>query len=230
MEIIFKESTQSTNEDAKALPENADHIAICAKTQTGGHGRLGRKWISPAGNLYVSFCIRLDGLASAGNYSFLSAVALAQTLESFGLKPLCKWPNDLLIDGKKVSGILLETDGKSRLIAGIGVNLLPVDAKSLMYPVTSLASEGVTSTPQEVLNRLIERFEALEKQPFSTVLEEWQRRAYGLGQPITVNLPTGKLQGTFYGLDKNGVLLLKCGQQIVKITAGDVFFGEQGKK
>ena len=99
-----------------------------------------------------------------------------------------------------------------------------------MYPVTSLASEGVTSTPQEVLSRLIERFEALEKQPFSTVLEEWQRRAYGLGQSITVNLPTGKLQGTFYGLDKNGVLLLKCGQQIVKITAGDVFFGEQGKK
>ena len=230
MEVIFKETTLSTNEDVKALPENADHIAVCAKTQTGGHGRLGRKWISPAGNLYVSFCIRLDSLASAGNYSFLSAVALAQTLESFGLKPQCKWPNDLLIDGKKISGILLETDGKNRLIAGIGVNLLPVSAENLLYPVTSLKNEGVDATPRDVLNRLIKCFEALEKQPFSAVLDEWRSRAYGLGQPATVNLPTGKMQGTFYGLDKNGVLLLKCGQQIVKITAGDVFFGEQGKK
>ena len=170
MEIIFKESTQSTNEDAKALPENADHIAVCAKTQTGGHGRLGRKWISPAGNLYVSFCIRLDNLAAAGNYSFLSAVALAQALESFGLKPQCKWPNDLLIDGKKVSGILLETDGKSRLIVGIGVNLLPVEAENLLYPVTSLANEGVETTPREVLSRLVECFEAFEKLPFSARL------------------------------------------------------------
>lgn len=230
MEIIYKESTQSTNEDVKALPENADHVAICAKTQSGGHGRLGRKWLSPAGNLYVSFCIRLDNLAAAGNYSFLSAVALAQALESFGLKPQCKWPNDLLIDGKKVSGILLETDGKSRLIVGIGVNLLPVEAENLLYPVTSLANEGVETTPREVLSRLVECFEALEKLPFSAVLDGWRQRAYGLGQPITVNLPTGKVQGTFYGLDNDGVLLLKCGQQIMRITAGDVFFGEQGKK
>ena len=230
MEVIFKDSTQSTNEDAKALPENADHVAVCAKTQTGGHGRLGRKWLSPAGNLYVSFCIRLDSLASAGNYSFLSAAALAQTLESFGLPPRCTWPNDLLIDGKKVSGILLETDGKNRLVVGIGVNLLPVEAENLLYPVTSLANEGVDTTPREVLSRLVERFEALEKMPFSAVLDSWRQRAYGLGQPITVNLPAGKIQGTFYGLDNDGVLLLKCGQQIMRITAGDVFFGEQGKK
>ncbi len=230
MEVIFKDSTQSTNEDAKALPENADHVAVCAKTQTGGHGRLGRKWLSPAGNLYVSFCIRLDSLASAGNYSFLSAAALAQTLENFGLHPRCKWPNDLLIDGKKVSGILLETDGKNRLVVGIGVNLLPVEAENLLYPVTSLANEGVDTTPREVLSRLVERFEALEKMPFSAVLDSWRQRAYGLGQPITVNLPAGKIQGTFYGLDNDGVLLLKCGQQIMRITAGDVFFGEQGKK
>ena len=128
--LIFKKETVSTNEDVRCLPAGADKTVVCAEVQTGGRGRMGRRWVSPEGNLYVSLCFELGALREAEIYSFLSAVALAGAFEQvcpeIGVK--CKWPNDLLIGGKKVSGILLETDGVGRLIVGIGVNVVSVPA------------------------------------------------------------------------------------------------------
>lgn len=233
--LIEKEETDSTNEDVKKLPPGSDKTAVCARIQTGGRGRMGRRWVSPAGNLYVSFCLEPVGLAQAGLYSFVAAVALTQAIEKLcpGLRVSCKWPNDLLINGKKVTGILLETNGVDRLIVGIGVNLAPVDERQMLYPVTSLRGEGFHIERAQMLEALLNCFDGWQKclQTLGSgpVLEVWKQKACGIGGPVTVNLPDRQLKGTFYGLDQDGCFLLNKEGEILKITAGDVFFGQTGK-
>ena len=229
--LISKQETFSTNEDVKALPAGSDKTAVCAELQTGGRGRMGRRWVSPKGNLYVSVCVELGSLREAEIYSFLSALALAEAIEDVcaGLEIKCKWPNDLMIDGKKVSGILLETDGVGRLIAGIGVNIAAFPESGMLYPVTSLTACGYPVTREAVLEALLRHFDFWQKKLKSDgkapLLEAWLKRAYGLGGKITVNLPDKRLEGTFDGLDKDGRLLLNKDGERIKITAGDVFFG-----
>ena len=229
--LILKRETSSTNEDVMALPAGYDKTAVCAEIQTGGRGRMGRRWVSPEGNLYVSFCVELQNLREAEIYSFLSAVALAEAIEDVctGMEIKCKWPNDLLVDGKKVSGILLETDGVGRLVAGIGVNIAAFPESGTLYPVTSLTGCGHAVTRENVLEALLKRFDfwrnEFENKGKTPVLEAWLKRAYGLGGKITVNLPDKRLEGTFDGLDKDGRLLLNKDGEIIAITAGDVFFG-----
>ncbi len=233
--LIEKEETDSTNEDVKKLPPGSDKTAVCACIQTGGHGRMGRRWISPAGNLYVSLCLEKIPPAQAGIYSFLAAVALMQAIEKLcpGLQMHCKWPNDLLINGKKVTGILLETDGVDRLIVGIGVNLIPIDESRLLYPVTSLRQEGFDVDKTDLLEALLESFGQwqirLKTQGKEPVLSAWKRKACGIGGSVTVNLPDRQLRGTFYGLDQDGCFLLNKEGEILKITAGDIFFGRTEK-
>ena len=229
--LIVKEETTSTNEDVKNLPAGSDKTAICAAIQTVGRGRMGRRWISPKGNLYVSVCVELESLRQAEIYSFLSAVALASAIEDVcpGIGIKCKWPNDLLINGKKVSGILLETDGVGRLISGMGVNIVKFPEDKMLYPVTSLEACGFEVTREQVLERLLywfdfwqKRFQSEGKTP---VLEAWKQRAYGIGEHITVNLPDKRLEGTFDGLDKDGYLLLNKEGKQIRVATGDVFFG-----
>ena len=234
--LIAKNETVSTNEDVKALPSGSDKVAVCAETQTGGRGRMGRRWISPKGNLYVSICLDLGGLRQAEIYSFLSAAALACAIEKVcsGIEVKCKWPNDLLVDGRKVSGILLETDGVGRLIVGIGVNIMDCPEEQMLYPVTSLAKCGFRVTREMVLEELLRQFDFWQKRlndedGKSAVLNAWKRKAYGIGKKIVVNLPDKREEGTFDGLDNDGCLLLNNGGEIIKVTAGDVFFGSAGR-
>ena len=233
--LIEKAETDSTNEDVKKLPAGSDKTVVCARIQTGGRGRMGRHWVCREGNLYVSFCVEPIRLIQAGMYSFLTAVALMQAMEELcpGLSVCCKWPNDLLIDGKKVSGILLETNGSDRLIVGIGVNLMPVDESRMLYPVTSLRQEGFDLQRGQLLEILLDRFDFWQKcyqtEGAEPILKTWRQKAYGMGKMVTVNLPDRREQGTFYGLDQDGCLLLNKDEKIIKITAGDVFFGQTGK-
>lgn len=230
--LIEKKETASTNADAKALPSGSDKTAVVADTQTGGRGRLGRPWVSPAGNLYVSICLEKIPLMRAGMYSFLTAVSLAEAMErlcpDIGVE--CKWPNDLLAAGKKISGILLETDGTDRLIAGVGVNIVSFPDSGMLYRATSLQNEGFAVTRDQMLESFLQSFarwdDELKTNGSGRLLDAWKEKAHGIGGPVTVNLPNRKLRGTFYGLDKDGCLLLNKDGEIVKITAGDVFFGD----
>ena len=232
--LLEKKETTSTNDEVKNLPVGSNKTAVCAETQTGGRGRMGRRWVSPKGNLYVSFCLEPIRLEHAGIYSFLSALALAQAIEKLcpSLTIKCKWPNDLLLDGKKISGILLETNGVDRMIAGIGVNLVAFPTENMLYPVTSLAAEGYSISVPQMLESLMERFDfwntQIRKQGIKTLLDAWLEKAYGVGGPITVNLANRRIEGVFYGLDQEGCLLLNKDGEIIKITAGDVFFGQTG--
>ena len=231
--LIEKNETVSTNADAKNLPSGSGGTVIVADVQTGGRGRLGRSWASPAGNLYVSICLEKVPLARAGMYSFLTAVSLMQAMERLcsGIGVQCKWPNDLLVGGKKISGILLETDGADRLVAGVGVNIVSFPDSGMLYQATSLKNEGYSVTRDQMLESFLQSFAQwdaeLKTNGSGRLLDAWQEKAYGVGGPITVNLPNRKMSGTFYGLDKDGCLLLNKNGEIVKITAGDVFFGDQ---
>lgn len=233
--LISLKETSSTNEEAGRLPEGSDNIAVQACVQTSGRGRMRRQWSSPAGNLYVSLCLTLPELKDAGFYSFITAVSLAGALKEIrpGLEVKCKWPNDLLVGGKKISGILLETDGRRKLVIGIGVNLVSSPSENVLYPVTSLAQEGVNTDVSSVLSALVRCFDGwrkrFEKEGPAPVLKAWEENACGIGKPIAVNLPDKRLEGTFYGLDKDGCLLLNMDDEIIRITAGDVFFGTAGK-
>lgn len=234
--LIVKRETQSTNEDVKNLPAGSDKTAICAETQTGGRGRMGRRWVSPKGNLFVSFCLELGTLNQAEIYSFLSAIALIGAMENVcpGIEIKCKWPNDLLVEGEKISGILLETDGVGRLIVGIGVNIVAFPEDKMLYPTTSLAAHGFSVTKETLLEELLRQFDLWQKRLYdegkAPVLDAWRQKAYGVGKPIVAHLPDRNVEGVFSGLDNDGRLLLNTNGEIIKITTGDVFFGSAGKK
>ena len=145
-----------------------------------------------------------------------------------------KWPNDILIAGKKCCGILLEgealADGRYALVIGCGTNVAHAPDHGL-YPVTSLRAEGATVSTEELFAHLFRSMgEVLNVwnrgQGIAAIIEEWRSAAGGIGQKITVNLPDRSLSGRFEGIDGDGRLMLDDGSgTILRIAAGDVFFG-----
>ncbi len=236
---VALETVDSTNEEVKRRAEQgeAEGLAITALRQTAGRGRRGRAWESPEGNLFVSLLLRPKrSPLEAATLSFLSCLAMAEAVEQvapqLGPKLACKWPNDLLLNGGKLCGILLESrntpaGGVDYLVIGIGVNLVyhPADTP---YPATSLAAEGVTVTREDFLAALLDCidvwYERWSREGFAPVREAWLKRALGLGQQIVVRLQDSELRGRFKALDDTGALLLETADGGTRIvTAGDVF-------
>lgn len=197
-----------------------------ARRQTAGRGRMGRGWQSPEGNLAASCLIRLRaGEGAPAELGFVAALAVHDVVTALAPDaPLeLKWPNDLLLDGGKLSGILLEREGDT-LILGIGVNL----AAAPDVPgrrTAALAGAGVAVSPEAFLDRLAPAFEARRKQwaadGFPPVAADWLARAHPVGTPLVVG---GQgLRGRFAGLGPDGALLLD-GEDGVRhvIRAGDV--------
>jgi len=208
--LIAYESVSSTNDEAKRLArdEGAVHgTLVWSLKQHAGRGRRGRSWSSPEGNLYASLVLRPScSPATAAQLSFVTAGALADAVQPVlpEAECRCKWPNDLLIDGAKAAGILLESEtdmagGLEWLVLGIGVNVqhFPADAG---YPATSLQNEGARVTdPGLVLVRFIQSFhtwyQVWEKDGFEPIREGWLQYARGLGHPVTVRLEQSTLSG-----------------------------------
>ena len=235
--LIAYETIGSTNDEAKRLARDgaAEGLVIRADRQTSGRGRRGRTWVSPPGNLYSSTLLRPDcRAATAAQLGFVAALgvagAIGELAPAIGLR--CKWPNDLLANGKKVSGILLETemvagDRPDFVVLGVGVNLAS-SPRDTPYPATSLAEEGAASiAPPAMLAAFIRHFAewlALwRKDGFGPVRETWLGRAMGLGQPIQVRLERDTLDGRFLDLDDDGALLLGTPNGSRRIAAGEVF-------
>ena len=217
-EIKQFNSLVSTNVTARDYPAGT---IVMAETQTGGRGRYGRVWQSPRGNLYVSFVF--ESKPERDMYlSFLTGLALAESLPEFNVR--LKWPNDVLLDGKKVAGILLESVG-NKIIVGIGVNLVSHPDKNMLYPASNL---GGRLTPIGLVKRLIIQYNALldvfEKKGFKKIRNRWLDLAVGVGETISVHLPNEEVIGTFKGISDEGALRLKLKKTERLITAGDVFF------
>lgn len=242
--LVELESIDSTNAEAKRLAEQGapDCTVVWAKRQTAGRGRRGRTWVSEDGNLYFSILLRMPyPMEVMSQLSFVAANAVADAVQvaaTRGAFVNVKWPNDVLLEGRKVAGILLEgepdlkTGAFKWLVLGIGVNIASHPAlEEGMYPATSLAAQGVEGEGLDVtlmLDTLTKRFLAglatWRNLGFGPIRRHWLARAKGLGGPVTVRLPNEQVQGVFGALDEKGALVLHLdGQPNRLITAGDVF-------
>jgi BirA family transcriptional regulator, biotin operon repressor / biotin---[acetyl-CoA-carboxylase] ligase len=234
------EEIGSTNDEAKRLAEQgaAHGTIITAKRQTAGRGRRGRVWVSPEGNLHLSAIMRpAAGIETAAQLSFVAALAVGETMWSFlaeGVTLRYKWPNDVLLNGAKASGLLLETASVAEgsvgwVVIGVGINVAyyPEDVP---YPATSLAAQGARgATVTEVTRRFVARlagwYDRWQEAGFGPVREAWLAKAAGLGKEIEVRLSNETIAGRFERLDSDGALILTLpGGASRRITSGDVFF------
>ena len=228
----------STNDEAMARARAGDpgHLWIVAEAQTGGRGRQGRVWSSPPGNLYASLLL-IDPAppGRAPELGFVAGVALHEALTA-ALGPddrlALKWPNDILHDDAKLSGMLLEgaltPDGRFAVVIGMGVNCRSHPATT-PYRAVDLAEIGTTlADPRDIFERLaaaMARWLAIWSagEGFAAVRERWLAHAAGLGRDIAVATPTQKLHGRFETIDAQGRLVLATGAGRAVIEAGDVF-------
>jgi BirA family biotin operon repressor/biotin-[acetyl-CoA-carboxylase] ligase len=234
-EVASIDSTNAALRERAAAGE-AQGLVLRADEQTSGRGRRGRGWDSPAGNLYVSLLLRPDCKPAEGaTVGFVAAVALGRVLRDLApADVLHKWPNDLLIDGKKMTGVLLEAgtkpDGRlDWLVLGMGVNIRSHPDTGI-YPTTDLvASGGPSITPQDLLKRFLAVFgpfyDAWEAGGFKAIRADWLAFAAGIGERVVARLEREEVAGNFTDLDPDGALImqLESGQQR-RIAAGDIFF------
>jgi len=227
-------------EAAARAPSLAGPTWILARRQTDARGRRGRAWQSPTGNFAATLVMRPEGgPAQAALRSFVAALALQRALTAYvaPARLALKWPNDVLLDGGKVAGILLESAGAPGEVAwlsiGIGINLVAapppemVEADALT-PV-SLAGQGdAAPTPDEMLTVLARQFAELETTfgqfGFDPIRRAWLDHAARLGQPIRARTAKAELIGTFLDMDNQGQLVLETAKGRTVIPAADVFF------
>ena len=241
--LVALDSVDSTNDEAIRLAERGaeDGTLVWARAQTQGRGRQGRGFVSPPGNLYLSLVLRPEcDIAAAAQLSFVAALAVGDGIGSIAppmLEITYKWPNDVLLNGRKVSGILLESragpaGGIDWLVLGVGVNVSS-HPKDTAFPATSLHFEGTPAAVAEtdLLQAFSRHFLSWANRwlddGFAPVRQAWLSHAHARGETIQVRLPNETLSGTFADLDESGVLLLDVpGAGRRRITAGDVYFAK----
>ncbi len=239
-DVVFLAETDSTNLQAHLLGDGGrpEGTVVIADRQSAGKGRLGRQWVSPPGvNIYTSVLLRPPILPRwAPQLTFLSAVAVCRAVaEISGLSPTVKWPNDVLLSGKKVAGLLnemnAETEGIHYVVLGIGVNLNMDSSQfpdDLRYPATSVALEkgapvsrlAFARTLYRELDRLYLRY---LDEGFTPIIQEWESFCELVGEDVEVDCQSYKVRGRVEGLDPDGALLLRLADgSSDKILAGDV--------
>ena len=230
------ETLGSTNAEALALTRAGERgpLWISARSQSGGRGRRGSIWVSPPGNLYATLLLSEPSAPEhAPQLSFVAALALhdaiAECASALGPRLKVKWPNDLLLGGEKLAGILIEgeSDPVFSVAIGVGVNCA-THPDDVAYPATDLAAGGALVTPAQVLRVLSAAMTRRIAQwargdGFAAIRADWLKRAAGLGETIRVRLPERELSGRFNGLDEAGRLLLEQPGGVSAITAGEVF-------
>lgn len=204
-------STQTYALDLIANGRAGDHVAIMAEAQSAGRGRYKRKWVSHHGNLYVSFIYEIE--ERDPKLSYTVAVAIAETLISFGIKATIKWPNDILIDNKKVSGTLTEYSG-NYVVVGIGINIKS-NPTVQDYQTTKL-DNYVKVEKSDVLKRLMNNLDKWRKKDFADVRARWMGLATGLKGKVKYRGDTVDL----IGINENGALTLRKGAEYF-LTYGD---------
>jgi BirA family biotin operon repressor/biotin-[acetyl-CoA-carboxylase] ligase len=235
--LLELDHVDSTNAEARRRAKKGARgpLWITAERQSAGRGRRGNRWQSLVGNLFASLLLHPDKpVGDCAQLTFAAALAVSDMLAGYApsLGLALKWPNDVLAEGRKIAGILLESesgaDGKAAwLVIGFGVNLAayPED-----LPAISLAALGISppSGKQAVLHlagAFRKWYELWLKQGFAPLREAWLARAAGLGARLRVRLPKEEIEGVFQGIDETGALLLGLPDGSTRaINAGEVFF------
>lgn len=240
--IRFYREVESTNDVAFDLAKEGatEGTVIIADTQTKGRGRLQRKWISPPGfNLYMSIIFRPSiSSKDASIMTLVSSVALFEAVNSYGIECQIKWPNDLLINRRKVAGVLTEMElGGGRVefvLVGLGINLNMTRAvmNNLMGEVSEIATSVREELGHEVdrsdfaanlINLLEKWYEELNSKGKSTIIDEWKKRWGDLNKRVRVRIDRNLIEGIAYDLDQNGFLLIRRDNgKVERIIAGDV--------
>lgn len=227
----------STNSALQRLPEGARHaVAVLAEHQSSGRGRRGRRWVSPfARNIYLSlgwqFQNRVDEL---GCLPLVVALAVAKALTQAGLDGhRVKWPNDLLLDGRKLSGCLVDTksdnEGPCHAVIGVGINVHMPESEQ-----TGKIDQAWTDLEQQLpglsrnhlagllLQALVKDLTLFARQGFEPFRQYWRQMDGLYGRVINVYSKNESMSGTAIGIDENGALLLDTGQQTLRLHSGEV--------
>lgn len=236
--IHEKDVVDSTNDELKRLisrlPETPEYTVIHAKRQEKGRGRRGKLWVSEEGNLYLSMLLRPNCLLSkASQINFVTSLALVDLCKDYGLSPKLKWPNDVLLDGQKVSGVLLESDADLKahvnwLVVGVGLNVFDAP-ENMPYPTTSLSKmSGKTHDMNLLISNFLgyfdKRYLNWKEHGFNELREDWLKNsAHEKGKKVIVNADK-RITGTFETLTENGALQIRSltpGKELMTIHSGD---------
>jgi len=232
--ILYLQTTSSTQDAARAAAERGAPVgtAVLAEEQTAGRGRLGRAWVSPAGkNIYVTLIMRPPA-PKLRALSIVSPLAVAEALEGIGLAPRLKWPNDVLVGGRKIAGILIETelsgDAVKYALVGIGLNVnLDVEAVPEIAEIATSARRelGGDASREELLAALLNAFEARYEQALEgdAVFRAWRSRLETLGRRVRATLGQRVEEGVAEDVDAEGNLLVRRDDgSLAVVEAGDV--------
>ena len=235
--VFFEERTISTNETAKASARDSrlKQAAFLAGEQTSGKGRLGRTWVSrPGQGVYVTMLIRPDtDPTRVSGVTLMAAVAVCEAIEQVsGMQPRIKWPNDVLVDGKKTAGILTESmvqmDGVEFVVCGIGINTCAEALDEEIAKIASAVDANPTVLAAAVIDHFFDAFETFEKQGLAPFMEAFREKSAVRGM-VTLTSAGGSIVGKFAGYDDEGAILIDCGGETKRFVAGEVSLrGENG--
>ncbi len=207
LRLIRYDTLDSTQRIARELPVGT---VVIARSQSAGHGRYGREWISPPGGLYASIILTPDPLLP-----LRAGVAVAEALSAYGIDARLKWPNDVTVRGKKIAGILIES-GSEKMILGIGVNL-----DKIPYPdATSIRAAGVAvPQPEELLVRISDKLVALVAD--DAVAARYRDLCVTIGKQVAISVGPKEIRGRALGIDHMGRLLVQTHTGVRFIHSGD---------
>lgn len=206
-------STQDYALELIASGRAVDKTAVLAAAQSAGRGRYRRTWVSHHGNLYVSFIFYSPDRDSRLSYAV--AVAIAETIASFGMHPKIKWPNDILVDNKKIAGTLIEYSGEF-VIVGIGIN---VNSNPTVDRYQTTKMDNYSEIPMnELLNRLMRNLDKWRRADFRLVRSRWTELAACLNKPVKYQGEMAQL----IGINENGALVLRRDSRYLLVWGDEI--------
>jgi len=236
--LVFEE-IDSTNNEAKRLIQSGalDRLVIWSKQQTNGRGRYGRHWNSVEGNLYMSILLPVQcSLAKAAQLSFVMGLCVHDVISFLAKKQKLKldiklkWPNDILVSGEKISGILLESlpeEDSGWIVIGLGMN---VEQSPDVENATSLKALGIKTNVGQILGMVMNKFDYYHNlwsiYGFSKIRQMWIKKAYKLGDVVTITDIKNRISGIFETIDKDGAMKIKLASgEKYTMSTGEIFFG-----
>ena len=205
----------------------ADQTVVVAKTQTAGRGRMTRSWLSEVGGLYFSVVLKPTQIDFLPNLTQLMALAVCHSLHALKVQAQLKWPNDVLVDNKKICGILSEAvtsvKGFEALVLGVGINVAQRNFTNVGQPAISLALLGIQQTQEEILNAVLDRFFSQYKKVlqngFSAIRTDYLNYFPYIGKEVVITHGTKPARGTVQTISPDGKLVLNtpAGQTIISI-------------
>jgi len=231
-DFLYVRKTRSTMIIARSVMKRSEKLAIIAGYQTSGIGRRGRTWASPPGGLWFSLVLKTCIPASVVPFlSLAMSLSVVEVLRLKGLNAWIKWPNDIVVDGKKISGVLvdvkIDSDDVVHAIIGVGINVnfylrdLPADLQDSV--VTILEVLGYKLDILELLDEILREFDKyiaiLERRKEQVIIEKVEEMLYGKGQKVVAICETGKFSGILKGIGQTGSLVLETENGIKEIDS-----------